>query len=137
MPEGWIPAADWRTVVANVPTVSVDLSIQTDDGVLFGTRTNEPAKGYWFSPGGRVRKFETREEAVHRVVRQECGLDVEIIESLGVFERIYETADVPDVDAKHYLTNGYHGRSLARVDRLSSESRGRSREAIAPSIGGR
>jgi colanic acid biosynthesis protein WcaH len=107
MTEAWIPEDDWRTIVANVPIVSVDLLIRTDDGLLFGTRTNEPAKGYWFPPGGRVRKGEAREEAVHRVAREECGLDVELVESLGAFEHIYETADVPDVDGKHYLANGY------------------------------
>lgn len=103
----WIPDDEWRTIVANVPIVSVDLLIRTDDGVLFGKRTNEPAKGHWFPPGGRVHKGETREDAVHRVAREECGLDVEIAESLGAFEHLYETADVAGVDGKHYLANGY------------------------------
>jgi colanic acid biosynthesis protein WcaH len=107
MTEAWIPEDDWRTIVANVPIVSVDLLIRTDDGVLFGRRTNEPAKGYWFPPGGRVRKGEAREDAVHRVAREECGLEVELVESLGAFEHLYETADVPGVDGKHYLANGY------------------------------
>jgi colanic acid biosynthesis protein WcaH len=107
MPTDWIPAAGWRTIVANVPIVSVDLLVRTDEGLLFGKRTNEPAKGYWFPPGGRVQKGETRADAVHRVAREECGLDVELVESLGAFEHIYETADVPDVDGKHYLANGY------------------------------
>lgn len=44
MPKGWIPADEWRTIVANVPVVSVDLPIRTDEGLLFGTRTNEPAE---------------------------------------------------------------------------------------------
>jgi len=99
MTEAWIPDDEWRTIVANVPIVSVDLLIRTDDGLLFGKRTNEPAKGYWFPPGGRVRKFETREEAVHRVAREECGLKMEIVESLGAFEHVYETADASDVTA--------------------------------------
>lgn len=107
MSDAWIPDDEWRTVVANVPIVSVDLLIRTDDGVLFGKRTNEPAKGYWFPPGGRVQKFETREEAVHRVAREECGLAVEIVESLGAFEHMYETASAAGVDEKHYLANGY------------------------------
>jgi colanic acid biosynthesis protein WcaH len=46
MTEAWIPEDDWRTIVANVPIVSVDLLIRTDEGLLFGRRTNEPAKGY-------------------------------------------------------------------------------------------
>ncbi|ELZ39397.1 GDP-mannose mannosyl hydrolase [Halorubrum tebenquichense] len=107
MDDEWIPADDWRTIVANVPIVSVDLVIRRDDGVLLGKRTNEPAKGYWFVPGGRVLKDETRREAVHRVAETELGIEVEIVESLGAFEHVYDTSDVDGVDTKHYLANGY------------------------------
>ena len=107
MDDTWISADDWETIVASVPIVSVDLVISHDEGVLLGRRTNEPAKGYWFVPGGRVYKGETRREAVHRVAREELGVEVEIVESLGAFEHRYDTADVPGVDAKHYLANGY------------------------------
>jgi len=34
-------------------------------------------------------------------------LSVEIVESLGPFEHIYDTSDVDGVDTKHYLANGY------------------------------
>ncbi|MFC7233960.1 NUDIX domain-containing protein [Halosegnis marinus] len=107
MPTDPIPLRQWRTVVANVPIVSVDLLVTTDDGLLLGKRTNEPARGYYFPPGGRVEKFETRTEAVHRIADEELGLDVEIIESLGSFEHIYDTADVSGVNGKHYLANGF------------------------------
>ena len=107
MDDGWIPADDWRTIVANVPIVSVDLVIRHDGGVVLGQRTNEPAKGYWFIPGGRVLKGETRREAVCRVAADELGIEVEIVESLGGFEHLYDTSDVSGVDSKHYLANGY------------------------------
>ena len=107
MTNSWITDDDWETIVANVPIVSVDLLIRYEGGLLFGKRTNEPAKGYWFIPGGRVHKCETRREAVHRVAKKELGLSVEIVESLGPFEHIYDTSDVDGVDTKHYLANGY------------------------------
>ncbi|OYR50328.1 GDP-mannose mannosyl hydrolase [Halorubrum sp. Ea8] len=107
MDGNWIPDDEWATIVANVPIVSVDLVIRRDGGVLLGRRTNDPAKGYWFVPGGRVLKGESRREAVHRVASEELGLEVEIVESLGAFEHRYDTADVPGVDSKQYLANGY------------------------------
>ena len=55
-PVEWIPDDGWRTIGRNVPVVSVDLLVLTDDGVVLAKRTNEPAKGEWFVPGGRVRK---------------------------------------------------------------------------------
>lgn len=103
----WISEEDWKTIVANVPIVSVDLLVRYDEGLLFGKRTNEPAKGYWFLPGGRVHKGETRREAVHRVADEELGLSVDIVESLGGFEHIYDTSDIGGVEMKHYLANGY------------------------------
>lgn len=103
----WIPDDEWKTIVRNVPIVSVDLIVRYDGGLVFGKRTNEPAKGEWFIPGGRVQKGETRREAVHRVADEELGVSVEIVESLGAFEHIYDTADVEGVESKHYLANGY------------------------------
>lgn len=107
MPTDWIPDDDWLTIVANAPIVSVDLLVRYDGGLLFGRRQNDPVKGWWFLPGGRVHKGETRTEAVHRVAREELGLGVELVESLGAFEHFYDTSDVAGVGSKHYLANGY------------------------------
>lgn len=78
----WISDDDWATIVANVPIVSVDLLVQYDDGLVLGRRTNEPAKGFWFMPGGRVQKGETRSEAVYRIGKEELGVDLKFVESL-------------------------------------------------------
>ena len=103
----WIPDDDWRTIVANVPLVSVDLVIEHDGGVLLGKRENDPAKGEWFVPGGTVRKNESRTDAVHRVATEELGESVVIDDCLGTYEHLYDTADVDGVDSKHYLATGY------------------------------
>jgi colanic acid biosynthesis protein WcaH len=103
----WISEEDWETIVRNVPIVSVDLLIKRSDGIVLGKRTNEPVKGEWFVPGGRVQKGETRIEAVHRIAEEELEISVEVTESLGAFEHCYETSDVEGVETKHYLANGY------------------------------
>jgi ADP-ribose pyrophosphatase YjhB (NUDIX family) len=41
-------------------------------------RTNEPAKGKWFVPGGLVRKYERLADAFARIVKTEIGLEVSI-----------------------------------------------------------
>jgi len=102
---------DWATVVRHVPVVSVDLVVETDDGVVLGKRENEPAKGEWFVPGGRVQKHEGLAEAVRRVARTELDTAVTIERELGVYEHFWDTADVPDADGKHYVPIGYHVRS--------------------------
>lgn len=102
-----IPPHEWETIVRNVPIVSVDLVVVTDDGVVLGKRTNEPAKGEWFVPGGTVLKHETLEEAVRRIATEEIGTDVDIDRRLGVYEHFYETAELPGVGGKHYVVIAY------------------------------
>lgn len=104
---GPIPDDDWRSIVAHVPVVSVDLLVRYDAGVVLGKRSNEPAKGEWFVPGGTVFKGERLEDAVHRVADEELGIDVEIEDRLGTYEHFYETADVPGVDGKHYVATAF------------------------------
>jgi len=97
----------WETIVSNVPIVSIDLVVLVDGGVLLGRRTNEPAKGEWFVPGGRVQKHERLREAVHRVARDELGVDVDVVERLGAYEHLYDASDVDGSGGKHYLANGF------------------------------
>ena len=103
----WIPSEEWETIVRNVPIPSVDLVVLHDEGILLGKRVNEPARGRWFVPGGRIRKQERIEDAVHRIAMEEIGVTIEIIERLGVYEHFYAAADVPTTDGKHYVPIGF------------------------------
>jgi len=102
----WIPDDDWTTIVENVPIVSVDLLVECPDGFILGKRANQPAKGEWFVPGGRVRKNERLNAAVHRIAAEELGTDVDVRRSLGVFDHLYDDSEVGV--AKHYVAHGYH-----------------------------
>lgn len=112
-----VPDAEWATIVRNVPIVSIDLVVfaprESGTGVVLAKRENEPAKGRWFVPGGRVRKGERLREAVHRVAREELGVDVEIERLLGVYEHHYDVADVADAGGKHYVPVGFAVRTDA------------------------
>ncbi|TKX74509.1 NUDIX domain-containing protein [Halorubrum sp. GN11_10-6_MGM] len=101
-----IPEDEWETIVRNVPIVSVDLVVECPDGIVLGKRSNEPAKGEWFVPGGRVQKGEKLEEATHWIANEELGLDIEIRRSLGAFEHFYSTSDVGN--EKHYVAHGFY-----------------------------
>jgi colanic acid biosynthesis protein WcaH len=103
----WIEDDDWATAVANVPIPSVDLVVVHNGGVVLGRRTNDPARGEWFVPGGRVRKGDTLSDSVHRVARDELGVDVTISARLGAYTHLYETSDIDGVESKHYVANGF------------------------------
>lgn len=64
----------------------------TVDGVLFNgrellliKRKHEPFKDTWALPGGFVDYGETTEHAVIREMKEETGLDVRIIDLIGVY----------------------------------------------------
>src|SRR5258708_4790423 len=84
---------EFAQVVRNTPLVSIDLIIRDpDQRVLVGLRTNAPAKGKWFVPGGVVRKYERLVDAFARVVKAEIGLDASIDDAkfVGVYEHLYD-----------------------------------------------
>ncbi len=98
---------DWETVVRSVPIVSVDLVVRRDGGVILGRRRNEPAKGEWFVPGGRVHKGERLADAVQRVAREELGTGVTVERRLGAYEHLYDETELDAVDEKHYVPVGF------------------------------
>jgi len=103
----WIPDDVWENIVEHMPIPSVDLLVVTDEGILLAKRQNEPPKGEWFVPGGRIQKGESLHEAVHRVAEEELGTDVVIKKELGAYDHRYETADVANSGGKHYVAHGY------------------------------
>jgi colanic acid biosynthesis protein WcaH len=108
------------TVIANTPLVSIDLVVRNDEGkVLVGRRNNEPARGTWFVPGGRIWKDETLDEAYHRIATVELGpgdwvrIDAQL---MGAYTHRYPTnfAEVPGIST-HYVVLAH----LLDVDALS------------------
>ena len=100
--------ADFSRLIQQAPLVSIDLIVQNDQAqVLLGRRRNAPAKGYWFTPGGRIRKGETIPQALSRIVRAELGVDgkAHAHKFLGVYDHLYEDNVFEDPSyGTHYVT---------------------------------
>ena len=78
-------------VVAATPLVSIDLVLHSERGrVLLGKRLNRPAQGFWFVPGGRIRKNERLQDALRRISQAELGILIERAELIGAFDHVYE-----------------------------------------------
>jgi colanic acid biosynthesis protein WcaH len=85
---------DFLQIVRLAPLVSIDLIIRDASlNVLVALRTNEPAKGVYFVPGGCIRKHETIENAFMRILTAEIGCSASFAEArfLGAFEHFYTT----------------------------------------------
>jgi colanic acid biosynthesis protein WcaH len=92
-------------VIAAAPLVSIDLLVRDDQGkVLLGKRSNRPAQGFWFVPGGRIRKNEAINEALGRISAGELGVRIQQAKLLGAFNHIYPDnfAGAPGINT-HYV----------------------------------
>jgi len=67
------------------PIPVVDIIIQNGDKILLIRRRKEPSKSRLAFPGGFVEWGEKVEDAALREVKEETGLDVKIIDLLGVY----------------------------------------------------
>ena len=77
-------------IVSVMPITSVEAIIRDkDDRILVLRRNNAPVKGEWWFPGGRVHKGETLSEALIREVKEETGLNIEIVNIVGVYTRLF------------------------------------------------
>ena len=119
---------EFLEVVERTPLVSIDLIVRREDGrVLLGKRTNEPAKGCWFVPGGRILKDERIEAAFGRVCEAELGRAFSIGDArfVGVFEHLYPAnfAEKPGVTT-HYVVLAYELRAHGLPEKLPADQHG-------------
>jgi colanic acid biosynthesis protein WcaH len=98
-------------VVRNAPLVAVDLIVKEPSGrILLGLRNNEPAKDYWFVPGGVLQKDESIAEALRGRAMEELGIQVRMEDArmIGVFEHFYDTNFTGNSDfGTHYIVLAY------------------------------
>lgn len=109
-------------VVKNTPLVALDLVIRAGDNkLLMGMRINEPAVGWWFVPGGRIRKDESIEDAFLRITKTELGKSYPIDHArlLGAFTHQYQTnfARMPGIST-HYVVLAYELQVDVDLERL-------------------
>ena len=97
----------FKTVVDSAPLISIDILIKKDNKILLGKRINKPAKGYFFSMGGRINKNETIDNAMARVALNELNIDLKSTpDFIGVFEHFYDDSMYENVST-HYVNVAY------------------------------
>lgn len=113
---GWLQDSDFISAVGALPLVSVDLVVVNAMGqLLLGQRRNAPARGWWFTPGGRVRKNEAFASCMQRVAASELGVQADDLQGarlMGVWDHFYEDSAFSSEVSTHYV-------NLPHVLRLS------------------
>lgn len=106
----WLADDTFRTVIASTPLFSMDLILRNAKGhVLLGKRTNRPAQGCWFVPGGRVMKNESLDVAFERLTLTEVGVAIPRHSAtlLDLYQHFYDDSVFGDKPDTHYVVAGY------------------------------
>ena len=96
----------FKLIVKNTPLISIDLCIICDGQILLGKRLNEPLKGIWFTPGGRIYKNESWQSALKRICLSELGLNIEALSAftlMGVWDHFYPNSVFGSSTSTHYV----------------------------------
>ena len=110
----WLSEDVFSSACAALPLVSIDLMITRPGNqgreLLLGLRNNRPAQGWWFTPGGRIRKNEPLPTALRRVAQDEIGLNLEWLnraELLGAWDHFYPDSAFNPHISTHYVNLPY------------------------------
>ena len=110
MSNGFISQAEFTSACNVLPLVSIDFVVYAKTGrVLLGLRNNAPAQGFWFTPGGRIRKNEAHAEAMRRVAISELGDPLLVVNAqlMGVWDHFYEDSAFSEQVSTHYVNLPY------------------------------
>lgn len=102
------------------PVPGVGAIVVEGGKVLLVERGKEPQKGFWSLPGGAVETGELLEDALRRELREETGLEVDILHLVEVFERI-----MPDEQGRteyHYILLDYVCRPIGGTLRAADDA---------------
>ena len=90
------------------PIVGVGAVVADRGRVLLVRRGQEPSKGKWSLPGGVLELGESLIEGVVREVREETGLEVEVVELIELIDRIVRQPASKDGRIRyHYVIADY------------------------------
>ncbi|MGH9693460.1 MAG: NUDIX hydrolase [Bryobacteraceae bacterium] len=98
------------------PQLAVSAAIFRGDQILLVRRARSAGKGYYSLPGGRVEYGESLHAALHREIREETALVIDIIGLAGWREVVPETSGLG-----HYLIMSFAARWTAGEPVLNDE----------------
>ena len=135
-----IPPSEYENIMEKMPVCCVDIVIKKLDRFLLVLRENEPLKGEWWIPGGRIHKNEKSEDAARRKVKEECNINIKIEKKIGFYD-VFSDKGIFD-----NLKTGVHtvsvvflasvdGEEGIALDKQSSKFRWMTKEEMSDNIG--
>jgi len=102
------------------PIVGVGGVIFEGASVLLAKRGQEPAKGTWSLPGGAVELGEKVIDALKREIREEIGIEIEVVGLVRVLDRVL--CDEEERIRYHYVIVDYWGWKVSGEPKPGSDT---------------
>lgn len=114
-------------MAANVPTENAptaNAATIREPDVLLIRRGTPPRQGEWSLPGGRQHWGETVRETARREVREETGLEIEILGLIDVVDALIPAPepDDPGALAYHYTLIDFAARAVGGTPRAGDDA---------------
>jgi ADP-ribose pyrophosphatase YjhB (NUDIX family) len=108
------------------PVVGVGGVVIENGRSLLIKRGSEPLLGQWSIPGGTLELGESLQQGVARELLEETGLEVEVLDMIEAFDRIFLDPAAPDVAGRtrpkyHYVIVDYLCERLAGEAKAGSD----------------
>jgi colanic acid biosynthesis protein WcaH len=116
-----IPTPLFKEIRATVPLICVDLVITSGKEFFVVKRLNDPEKGKWFFPGGRIYKNEKLLDGAKRKLKEETGMTSSKLKYLGVYEYFSKDGCYPGINT-HTVDFVFHAPVTKKTIRLDSQS---------------
>ena len=103
------------------PVSGVSICVIHDGKVLLARRGNPAGFGLWSFPGGHVRHGEPLRAAALRELREETGIEAEIIKLLDTIDIIHRDPS-GEIEA-HFILSVFAGRWTGGTAKAASDAR--------------
>ena len=115
-----IPEKEYEYILEHLPVLCVDCVITYDNKCLLLKRNNNPAKGQWWFPGGRVNKNELIKLAATRKSFEETGLNTDFEKTISVEETMFSQEE--DMKTDIHTVNICSHLSVSDISMLNIDS---------------
>jgi 8-oxo-dGTP diphosphatase len=99
--------SDLRHENKTVRPVAAALILRGEEVLICQRRPDQPLGSKWEFPGGKIEPGETAEEALHRELREELGIDATISSRVAHLRHNYRSGGA--VDLQFFLVREYSG----------------------------
>ena len=100
--------AEFLSVLKYTPLISIDLCLIYNNEILLLKRNNDPAKGFFFTPGSRIHKNKSIDQTIKDICLNELGLCIdEPYIFMEANEHFYENSFFSSNISTHYVNLSY------------------------------